>query len=633
MIANLERKIWEMILKISPKAHEIAYKKRLVIKYIVAGGTAAVVDIGALYFFKDVLDLPLRLSVALAFLVGFTASFILQKFWAFEEKSTDRVHAQAVLYFIVSAVNFFLNIIFVSLLVEVFGLWYILAKIIVSGLIAFVSFFIYKIFIFKLQDSSGGLIRLARKKIPDLAVLFFVAVVVYGSFGATLRSFAKDQIKEGANPAEVFPVHGSDSSGYVRLADNLLNQGVFSSDDKVPFTPDTFRTPGYPLFIALIRLTFGSLLWVSVIQTLLSVCAAFIILKIGESLFGRLAGVVASFMYLLDPTVVFHSLVILSDIPFTFLILLSVYLGFFVKMDESSKWRNTGVIMFLSGLVLGFSILVRPISVFLPALFLPFFFFSVYRKVALKKVLITGALFALGVFVLVFPWIWRNKAVANTWGLSSVGSFNLFHYYVPEFLAYKEHKTPDEFRLLLRADLPKGVLPEDIGSIQHSKTLNEISLKYLQGNFFNYGIFHAVKTIPVFLSSGIKHFLYYFNDALHYEAFKLNKGNMTTLLLDNKFGDFWNELKASFVTTFESFYLFAVCLFALIPCFRFRKHFLFLSWFWILILYFALLTGSVAYARFRIPLAPFLFILGSSGVIIAYEKVGALPFFTDRKKI
>src|SRR6266545_3760626 len=47
---------------------------------------------------------------------------------------------------------------------------------------------------------------------------------------------------------------GGDGYEYHRLAINLLSQHVFSYGSAPPYEPTTFRTPGYPVFIALVYL-------------------------------------------------------------------------------------------------------------------------------------------------------------------------------------------------------------------------------------------------------------------------------------------------------------------------------------------------------------------------------------------
>jgi hypothetical protein len=45
-----------------------------------------------------------------------------------------------------------------------------------------------------------------------------------------------------------------DSPGYIALANNLLSRGFFSMDG---INPDYLRTPGYPLFLALVYMLGG----------------------------------------------------------------------------------------------------------------------------------------------------------------------------------------------------------------------------------------------------------------------------------------------------------------------------------------------------------------------------------------
>jgi putative flippase GtrA len=154
MFKDLETRLWGSLLSAFPQIHGILFKKKTVIKFIVAGGFATAVDIIGLSIGKEVFHLPLRPAVAISFLIAFCVSFTLQKFWAFEDISTESAHSQAVFYFVISVANFFLNLELMTFLVEVVKIWYVLSKIIVSGGIAFSSFFIYRTFIFKKHNIS-----------------------------------------------------------------------------------------------------------------------------------------------------------------------------------------------------------------------------------------------------------------------------------------------------------------------------------------------------------------------------------------------------------------------------------------------------------------------------------------------
>lgn len=149
MLTGLEEKFWRLLDTVLPRMHDVLWKRRLVLAFLVAGGAALVADVGVLYLCKGVFGIALIPSVAIAFLAGFCVSFLLQKFWTFGDLSVDRVHTQAGFYFAVAVANFFLTIFLMYVLVEKLHLWYILSKIFVSGGIAFVTFFIYKMLIFK----------------------------------------------------------------------------------------------------------------------------------------------------------------------------------------------------------------------------------------------------------------------------------------------------------------------------------------------------------------------------------------------------------------------------------------------------------------------------------------------------
>ena len=63
---------------------KIKYKRP--IKYLIAGGTAASVDLSLLYFFTDILKIWYIISACLAFSVAFFVSFFLQKILNFKKK-------------------------------------------------------------------------------------------------------------------------------------------------------------------------------------------------------------------------------------------------------------------------------------------------------------------------------------------------------------------------------------------------------------------------------------------------------------------------------------------------------------------------------------------------------------------
>ncbi len=120
-----------------------------IFRYLVAGGISTFVDLVALYIFTSLLEIWYLTSAILAFLIAFGVSFTLQKFWTFADMSTEHIRKQMIIYFIVAGINLGINTIMMYLFVDLAGLHYLWAQILVTALIACESYFVYQKFIFR----------------------------------------------------------------------------------------------------------------------------------------------------------------------------------------------------------------------------------------------------------------------------------------------------------------------------------------------------------------------------------------------------------------------------------------------------------------------------------------------------
>ena len=139
--------------KMIPRSLPYLRRYQRLLRYLVAGGGSAAVDFFFLYLFTDVAGIHYLLSSVFAFLIAFVVSFILQKFWTFQDHSTDRVHMQAVAYFVVAGLNLLLNTLLMYLFVDKLHVWYLFAQFISSGLIACESFFISR-YLFRMRTTD-----------------------------------------------------------------------------------------------------------------------------------------------------------------------------------------------------------------------------------------------------------------------------------------------------------------------------------------------------------------------------------------------------------------------------------------------------------------------------------------------
>jgi dolichol-phosphate mannosyltransferase len=126
-----------------------------VIKFIIVGGTAALVNVLALYILTDWFGVWYIASEVAAFIIALCYNFALQKLWTFAsasstgsgQASSARASAgrQFPLFIFVNVCNLVLNAGILYGLVELGGLYYLAAQLLASLIIAFESYFLYRL--------------------------------------------------------------------------------------------------------------------------------------------------------------------------------------------------------------------------------------------------------------------------------------------------------------------------------------------------------------------------------------------------------------------------------------------------------------------------------------------------------
>ncbi len=144
-----EEKCVNLIGRYLPFCAPYVHRYQRLLRYLVAGSTAAAVDLCLIYLLTDRAGLHYLWSAAIAFAAAFFVSFLLQKFWTFEDTATDRMHIQMTMYFFIAIGNLFVNTALMFAFVDWLGMWYLFAQVLASGLIAIESFFIARHVVFK----------------------------------------------------------------------------------------------------------------------------------------------------------------------------------------------------------------------------------------------------------------------------------------------------------------------------------------------------------------------------------------------------------------------------------------------------------------------------------------------------
>lgn len=124
-------------------------KRKKILRYLIAGSTATGVNLALLFVFTDWLGVWYLFSAVASFVVAFFVSFFLQKLWTFQDKSRGMMKKQMAVYFLIALISLAANTGLMYLLVDIFGIWYLLAQVFTAALIAVWNFIAYGTFVFK----------------------------------------------------------------------------------------------------------------------------------------------------------------------------------------------------------------------------------------------------------------------------------------------------------------------------------------------------------------------------------------------------------------------------------------------------------------------------------------------------
>ncbi len=421
------------------------------------------------------------------------------------------------------------------------------------------------------------------------------------------------------------PVLEGDSSEYVHLAHTFLRGAPYSLSVGEITYPDSFRTPGYSLFLAYVIGVFGSVDWVVPVQLFLFACTALMLFLLGEMFFSRRVGYLAYGLWLCNPVAYYTTVFVWSDYFFTFVLLCAVYTGVLAVQKRSSTIQT--MFVFLSGALVGYSILVRPVAQFLPAVVLlcagALMLYLCVKQVPVRRGMYLMVLWSVACVMVVTPWIVRNNQVFGVAGISSVSAYNVLFYNLSLHNIYLHGESVGQELI------PKEVPLDDISrfrSYEFSELYEARVKEYLHEHWESYLVYHLIKTVPFFLTSSYMDLALYLSPA---SETTYRSVNFSKMLLDFDVSGFFTLLWDRITARDGYFFLFLAniagwaCLYALVTWVILRGLWnkgspvskLFLYGVVLLVGYFAVLTGPIAMPRYRLPVEPYLFLLASAGAV------------------
>jgi 4-amino-4-deoxy-L-arabinose transferase-like glycosyltransferase len=232
-----------------------------------------------------------------------------------------------------------------------------------------------------------------------------------------------------------------DAREYIRYGYNLAYQGVFSQDtDSQPPHPDSFRSPGYPMLIALSFLIGGEerfyplLIYSQAVFSTLLVPMTFLLALRMLSIWAAFA---AACFTAISPHLIAITSYALTETLFGFLLLWAV-LTFCYGIEKKQIYR-----MLLSGILFGLTYLTNETALFLPigVGLAPVLLFYLHEKSVNKKLFLSIAAFWLAFSLFPVGWTLRNhlNLPADALKGSSRALATLSHGTYPDFVYKSEH--------------------------------------------------------------------------------------------------------------------------------------------------------------------------------------------------
>lgn len=436
------------------------------------------------------------------------------------------------------------------------------------------------------------------RKFKIYILLFAVAVVTAGGSITYLSDVAKNS---GTLAGRQYPApHINNSYETSLMAINLVDHHVFSRSETAPFEPDVFRTPGHPIFLAPFYAIFRSFYPVLFAQVLCLFFTVIFIFKMALKLMPEKWAFAVSILYLFLPSTMLSASYLGNENLFVFIFVSAMYLFFFSEMKSIYlRWALTGFLLALSAYV-------RPASQYILVFFIPaYFIFYLKRKEITRKHFI-----AVGLMILVFagtlaPWCIRNKKLTGIFTFNSTSSLVLFRQNAAQFYQTVSGLGPGASRYALEemAGIPIGPVPVDL---KYEGVMKKVALDVIFAHPFRYAIFHLSSFISFFTSSGAHDYWRFvkdtqpgFNPPAEPSLIQaLNPFSWPTVIIVFK-NHGWRLIENSFWA------IIALLVFAGV---WWSKNVRLARVFLAIILYFAFVTGPMAYARYRIPVDPLLLV-------------------------
>jgi 4-amino-4-deoxy-L-arabinose transferase-like glycosyltransferase len=290
---------------------------------------------------------------------------------------------------------------------------------------------------------------LGRGRLLLLGMMLAVCVVGRGAYALHLAGAHPELTTEG------------DTKSYLEPARALAEHGRFNhgpDDDE----PEFLRTPGYPLFVAVVYKVGGeSDRAVLLAQVLASALTVVLVFLLGARMWSVDVGLLAALLAVVDPLQSYTSGTLMSEClsTLTLVVIAGALWRVFSAARPSWPWSSA------LGLAIAVATMVRPVTYYFPLVVLAMFAVWFARRADLRRaVVVATAAFLVPLVVVLGGWQLRNQREAGSWRLSGIEAKNLYLFRAAGVVADREGISFEEAQHRLRAEFGSRPDGESEGS-------------------------------------------------------------------------------------------------------------------------------------------------------------------------
>ena len=394
-------------------------------------------------------------------------------------------------------------------------------------------------------------------------------------------------------------VLSGDATDYHPLALCLLHERSFCGE--------TIRTPGYPLFVAWIYALAGERPWVVLaVQALVDLVTIALTHRLAMRRCSPPVAHGAALLLALDPTSVLASSSLLADTLFACLCLAAVTA--LVEGLDDARWRWAAI----AGAMLGVAALVRPSAQYLPWLLVALVLCGTswprQRRLGVAAVLVLAYGLAIS------PWLWRNHVRFDAVALSTVTGDVLLQWQLAYALSWADRRPLDEVRRDLHQQAIQAGYQDGGNPFANSAVEVGVAWRQIQERPADYLAASLRGAIFLYANLGTSHAAAKLGLETPAVPLRLRDepswvGSARRMLTERSGAELL--LAAGLGLVQATHYLLGLVGLAVLASQRRARWLVVLAG--LLALYFSVLSGASAEARYRLPVTPLYLILAAAG--------------------